>query len=165
MSKVFWKSPLIQNIFILLLYQPLFLLLSLLFLLLLLLLFSISRTKLKPNLSRSVFTTIGNRIGVFRCRWNLHFKEPNLRQHLKRTNTRGKMNQMESITYQLQARNYQKKENIDTEEAKRINVFLGEQFSQNIKNEERTTRIQKILIVLYAPQQVWNIQKKKKWCR
>ena len=61
---------------------------------------------------------------------------------------------MESITYQLQARNYQKKENIDTEEAKRINVFLGEQFSQNIKNEERTTRIQKILIVLYAPQQV-----------
>ena len=47
-----------------------------------------------------------------------------------------------------------KKENIDTEEAKRINVFLGEQFSQNIKNEERTTRIQKILIVLYAPQQV-----------
>ena len=47
-----------------------------------------------------------------------------------------------------------KKENIDTEEAKRINVFLGEQFSQNIKNEEKTTRIQKILIVLYAPQQV-----------
>ena len=53
------------------------------------------------------------------------------------------------------------KENINTEEAKRMNAFSGKQFSQNIKIEEKTTRIQKILTVLYAPQQVWNIQKKK----
>ena len=94
----------------------------------------------KNDLSRSVFTTIGNRL-VFRCRWNLHFKETNLQ--IVNREKQHQQQQQQQLQRDQSPNRQQKTTNREKQHQQQINAqyFCTKWSSQ--QNMKRTSRLKK----------------------